>query len=618
MKTREEEYKELFLAEASAQYEELNRYFVVLEKDQRNTEAIQVIFRIMHTLKANASAMGFEPIYEMAHLLEDIFSEIKSQKLILTTDIFNDLFRANDKLGEMINAITNPEKKVSYKGLRAKLQVLLDRSRQTENPQKPENQQKNEIRVEKKEGKTAEKAKNPELKKRGRPKKSETENITKTEINTVIEEKTKEQKPEKESDSEEVIQTNPNEFPTHQIAFADIIQVPVAKLDNLLNLVSELSIEKDRIITSYTRQMGLSNEFSLLNRLASDLQYSVMNVRLVQISLLFNKFHRIVRDIAQFEGKQVNLVLEGTEIEIDRNILQTMSDSLIHLVRNSISHGIENAEERKTKGKNPIGTIKLAARNDKDNVIIEVTDDGKGIDSELIKRKIIEKNLVSLSEANKLSEGDLMNFIFVSGFSSASKITAVSGRGVGMDVVKKTVESIGGKINMSTKKNKGTTFGMELPASMAVRSVLLFELGETEFAIPLSFTEAVIQVEKAQIHKVGKGLMTTYLEKTVSVVFLKDVFSVRNLNDLQHNHILQKTFDQLSGTEKLSMIVVSMDNKHLGLVVDRLLQQKEIIEKPMNKPLDATPFMSGATILGNGNVCLVLDIPSMVKYLFRK
>ena len=609
MKTREEEYRELFLAEASAQYEELNRYFVVLEKDQRNNEAIQAIFRIMHTLKANASAMGFEPIYEMAHLLEDIFSEIKSQKLALTTDIFNDLFRANDKLGEMINAVINPEKKVIYKGLRAKLQVLLDRTRQTEVQQKPENQPKDEVIVEKKEEKTVE----GEPKKKGRKKKTETDSSVKTET-VAIEEKI----PEKISDPDEEVKANLNEFPTHQIAFAEVIQVPVAKLDNLLNLVSELSIEKDRIITSYTRQMGLANEFSLLNRLASDLQYSVMNVRLVQISLLFNKFHRIVRDIAQFEGKQVNLVLEGTEIEIDRNILQTMSDSLIHLVRNSISHGIESTEERKAKGKNPIGTIKLAARNDKDNVVIEVIDDGKGIDPELIRRKIIEKNLVSLSDANKLSESELTNFIFVSGFSSASKVTAVSGRGVGMDVVKKAVESIGGKVDMNTKKDKGTTFGMELPASMAVRSVLLFELGETEFAIPLSFTEAVIQVGKAQIHKVGKGLMTTYLEKTVSVVFLQDVFSVRNLDDLHHNHILQKTFDQLTETEKLSMIVVSMDNKHLGLVVDRLLQQKEIIEKPMNKPLDATPFMSGATILGNGNVCLVLDIPSMVKYLFRK
>ncbi len=612
MKSREEEYRELFLAEASAQYEELNRYFVVLEKDPHNIEAIQTIFRIMHTLKANASAMGFEPIYEMAHLLEDIFSEIKSQKLALTTDTFNDLFRANDKLGEMIGAISNPEKKVVYKGLRAKLQVLLDRTRQTETPQKPENQSVSEVIIEKKEEKRAEQTKTPELKKRGRPKKTETE------IKVATEEKTEEKNPEKEADPEEEIQSNPNEFPSHQIAFAEVIQVPVAKLDNLLNLVSELSIEKDRIITSYTRQMGLANEFSLLNRLASDLQYSVMNVRLVQISLLFNKFHRIVRDIAQFEGKQVNLVLEGTEIEIDRNILQTMSDSLIHLVRNSISHGIESTEERKAKGKNPIGTIKLAARNDKDNVVIEVSDDGKGIDPELIRQKIIEKNLVSLSEANKLSESELTNFIFVSGFSSASKITAVSGRGVGMDVVKKTVESIGGKVDMNTKKDKGTTFGMELPASMAVRSVLLFELGRAEFAIPLSFTEAVIQVEKAQIHRVGKGLMTTYLEKTVSVVFLQDVFSVKNLNDLHHNHILQKTFDQMTGTEKLSMIVVSMDNKHLGLVVDRLLQQKEIIEKPMNKPLDSTPFMSGATILGNGNVCLVLDIPSMVKYLFRK
>lgn len=319
---KENELKEIFLAEALQQSEEMNKYFIFLEQNHGNKEAVSTIFRLTHTLKANAAAMGFEAITEMSHLLEDIFSEIKSGKTI-SPEVFNDLFRANDKLGELIKAISTGEN-IGYKGLKTKLKVILNNLKQSI--------EEKQIAVE------------------------------------IVEIK----------ENEENKTQNP------QIAFSDWVQVPISKLDSLLNLVSELAIEKDRLITQ-AKNLGLNESFTRLYRITADLQYSVMAIRLVQMSVLFNKFHRIVRDVANLENKKVELVLEGTEIEIDRNILQIISDSLIHLVRNSVSHGIESPEIRQKNGKPLKGTIRLTAQNDKDNVIIEISDDGKGIDPNIIR-----------------------------------------------------------------------------------------------------------------------------------------------------------------------------------------------------------------------------------------
>ncbi|PWJ39397.1 chemotaxis protein CheA [Sediminitomix flava] len=564
MNSKDEELKQIFFAEALDNFEELNRLFTELEKEHSNKNAIEAVFRITHTLKANAAAMGFEAIASLAHLLEDIFSEIKNNRMELTTAIFNDLFRAVDKLGELIQGVKTDES-VSYKGIEAKLKIILRKVKEIPVPEP----------------------------KSDNSKKQEKEKLDKL--------------------NEEVKEAKKSSSP--QISFSDLVQVPVNKLDNLLNLVGELAIEKDRLITVYGQKGG--NDFARLYRISSDLQYSVMGVRLVQINVLFNKFHRIVRDVAQLENKKVNLVLEGTEIEIDRNILQIISDSLIHLVRNAVSHGLESKEEREKTGKNEAGTLTLRANNDKDHVIIDIIDDGKGIDANIIRKKVLEKGLITADIANTISDDEIVKYIFEPGFSSRDTVSEISGRGVGMDVVKRAIDSIGGKITFETEVGKGTTFSMWLPSSMAVKSALLFILGGAEFAIPLSFTEAVISVKKSEVHKVGNGLVATHLDETIAVVFLNDIFRASSVEELYSENILHKTYDSYANDEKLYLIVVSAYNKMVGFVVDKLLQQKEIIEKPLGKPVENVRFISGATIMGNGNVCLTLDIPSILEYLFN-
>ncbi|MBT28636.1 MAG: hypothetical protein CMO01_03165 [Thalassobius sp.] len=606
MKSREDELKQIFYAEALDQFEELNRLFIVLEKNHDDKQSVNAIFRITHTLKANAAGMGFDGIATLSHLLEDIFSEIKNGRLSLNQDTFNDLFRANDKLGELIESVTS-EKQVRYKGLVAKLKVILSEARGEERVQQAsrdyvgerEAQETKETTETKKEENAAPKAEKQEAETANTQEKESTPEP----VNKLI---------PKEPIIEEEAAVEETSAP--KISFSDLIQVPVHKLDNLLNLVGELAIEKDRIAANHK---GRGSEYARLYRVTSDLQYSVMGVRLVQVNVLFQKFHRIVRDVAALESKKVNLVLEGTDIEIDRNILQIISDSLIHLVRNAISHGIETTEERSKNSKPETGTLTLSASNEKDHVIINVIDDGKGIDAAAIRKKVIAKGLLPERSAMQTSDHDIVKFIFEPGFSSVEKVTQISGRGVGMDVVKKALDSIGGKIELSTKKGKGTTFRLLLPSSMAVKNALLFELNNAEFAIPLSFTEAVVSLYKKDVHKVSGGLVSSYLEQNMSVIFLKDIFNLKSLEDVREPHSLHKSFDQTKNDTKLNIIIVKFNERLVGLVVDKLLQQKEIIEKTLSQPVDNAYFISGATILGNGNVCLVLDIPGTLNLLFN-
>ena len=592
MKSKEDEYKEIFLAEALENYEELNRLLTGLEKDNSDKKAVNAIFRITHTMKGNAGAMGFEKIAALAHVIEDVFAAVRDSKVGLTEGLFEIVYKAIDVLGALINALKDG-KTVSYKGIKTKLEVFM------RNAQKGAAEGVTKVT----EGKTA-----------------KTTKTTKTTKITATKEPNKPEGP---------VTTEENQ---NKITFSDLVQVPVRKLDNLLNLVGELIIERDRIMASSGNGLQGSNEYSRLNRISSDLQYSVMDVRLVQVGFLFNKFHRVVRDAAADEGKKVALKLNGTETEIDRNILQIISDSLIHIIRNAVGHGIERADERKKLKKTAEGSITLSAKNESDAVIIEIADDGKGIDVKEVAKKAIAKGLLTEALAAQMSDEEVIMYIFEPDFSTQEQVNKISGRGVGMDVVKRAVDSIGGNILIDTVPGQGTTIKLSLPSSMAVKGTLLFELGGDEFAIPLSFTESVISLYKPDIHKVGKGLAATYLGKTISVVFLKDLFNLKpagqndSPNDGTNNgrndgrnhgqYVLHNTFDSIHPEEKLDIVVVSYNNRMIGLVVDKLLQQKEIVEKPLMKPVDKVKFISGVTIMGNGNVCLVVNVVAINNYVF--
>jgi two-component system chemotaxis sensor kinase CheA len=610
---KEDELKEIFVAEALEGYEELNKQFIILENDHNHKKAIDTIFRITHTLKANAAGMGFDDVASIAHTLEDVFTEVKNGKIVIDANLFNDLFRANDILGSMLNAIKNNFKEpVKFKGIKTKLEVLIRRARFGENSLPEDKSSAKSNNYETKNIVFEEKSNNSQDE-------SETSTSATEPGDSISISNLNEHRDISPANDKEVQEEQEKEQET-KLVFSDLVSIPVRKLDNLMNLVGELIIERDRVVTTFSSKTSRSNEFSRLQRISSELQYSIMDVRLVQVSVLFNKFHRIVRDTASTENKNVKLVLEGTENEIDRNILQIISDSLVHLVRNGISHGIETPEERKKNGKPEYGTLILSAKSEKDAVIIDIIDDGKGIDANIIKKKAIEKGLMPSEIIEKMTEQEIIQFIFEPGFSSADKVTSVSGRGVGMDVVKQAIDSIGGKIEIETEVGKGTKFSLILPSSMALKAALLFGMGDSEYAIPLSYTDTVIQITPPQIHKVGKGLITVHKQKTISLVFLRDLLAMKNIEELSSSNVLQKAYNDVqsaNAADKYYVIVVSYGKREVGFVVDRLLQQKEIVEKPLYKPLENLKFISGATILGNGKVCLVLDIPSILSSIFK-
>ena len=575
---KEEEYKELFLAEAKECHTELDKWLMELEKNPNHQGAVDAIFRITHTLKGNAMGLGYDAIAELSHVLEDLFNLIRLGQLPLDAGLFQTLFRANDVLGQLMDALKT-EEKVRYKGILTKLKVVLRRAGEGTAPTTP------------------------------------------TDVAPITDNTSTEDDQVLEADAATLLsiglEAETATSVTQKIALSDMVQVPVRKLDELMNIVGELIIEKDTLLARSREQDDNHYELARLHRLTSDLQYSVMDVRLVQVGFLFNKFHRILRDVAMVEQKKVDLVLQGTESEIDRNVLKTISDSLVHLVRNAVSHGIESPEERLRQGKSERGTVMLRARNEKDTVYIEVADDGHGIDVENIRKKAVQRGLLPAAYAQQASREEVLLCLFEPGFSNSEVVTEVSGRGVGLDVVRSAVESIGGNTHIESTMGLGSTFTLALPSSMAVKPALLFEVEDQEYAIPLTYTEAVVALPKQAVHQANGRLLVRHQGRTLSLVFLRDLFGMTTMTEMDAPEALLQRYRHCAEEEPLSVILVRYQNRTVGLVVDKLLQQKEIVEKKLLPPIHNSQLFSGATVLGTGNVCLVLDVIQLLAHLFK-
>ncbi|MFK7952223.1 MAG: chemotaxis protein CheA [Ekhidna sp.] len=558
MSSREDEYRQLFLTEANENLEELNRLFVTIEKDQSDRQAINSIFRIIHTLKGNAMGMGYEAIADLTHTMEDIFGAIKDRKIKLTAELAENLFRANDKLDGLVKAIDNG-KKVSFLGIKTKLSVYLKNALE-------DSGEELEAQVEE-----------PEIVSPEETEKSETDTMS----------------------------------------FSDVVQIPVRKMDELLNLVGELVIERDRLISLYGEEGKNTIEFEGLKRISSNLHYGILNVRMVQIGFLFNKFHRVLRDAANTEKKDVVLALEGTDVEIDRNILKIISDSVVHLVRNAVGHGIETKSDREKTDKPAQATVSLKAKHEKDTVILSVVDDGKGIDTNKIREKIVEKNMVTKEMAEKLPDLEVIRYIFEPGFSSADSVTSISGRGVGMDVVKRTIESIGGQVIVESEVGVGSKINLILPSSLALKGALLFEVDSSQYAIPLAYIESVINIKKEEIHQISNTLMIDYKEQSVLLSFLDDMLKAKNHDLIKDNSKALSSFSELDDESQIPVIVTNHSGRRLAFVVDKLIRQKEIIEKKLPKPLNNSQLLSGTTILGSGNVCPIIDVATCMDLIYN-
>jgi two-component system chemotaxis sensor kinase CheA len=384
-----------------------------------------------------------------------------------------------------------------------------------------------------------------------------------------------------------------------EVKSAQTVRVKFEQLDKLMNWVGELVINKIALlqVTADNRNESLKRITENIDRLTADLQDLVMQVRMVPVSQIFDRFPRLVRDLSIKKNKQIDIVMEGKEIEVDRTVLDEIGEPLIHLLRNSVDHGIELPAERVKKGKKPGGTIKLSAQRNGDHVIIEIDDDGSGIDPEKVKESAIRKGFMKKEDLDKMTRDQLINLIFLPGFSTAKEVTDTSGRGVGMDVVKTKIAALGGTVHLDTEIGKGTKTSIKLPLTLAIiQAILVKDAGQT-FAIPTSQVSEIVKSRKNQVQSLGKANAIVVRNHVIPVVHLHKMLELEGPDE-----------------EDLELLITYLgdEDSKLGVVVDSVLRQQDILVKSMSETLSGIKGISGATILGDGQVVLVLDVRQFI------
>jgi two-component system chemotaxis sensor kinase CheA len=379
------------------------------------------------------------------------------------------------------------------------------------------------------------------------------------------------------------------------------VRVDIEKLDDLLNLVGELVINKTRLdqIGSTHHLADLVETIEAMDRVTTDLQNVVMKVRMVPIGQVFNRFPRMIRDLARDLSKEINLVIQGEETELDRTVIDEIGDPLVHLLRNAIDHGIESPQDRIAAGKPPIGEVKLVARQEGNNVVIEVIDNGKGINPDIMRDKAVEKGLMSRAEADRLDNNEAVRIIFLPGFSTAAQLTDVSGRGVGMDVVRSKIESLGGTVEVDSRIDQGSRFTIRLPLTLAIIQALLITLGEEKYAIPLSTIDSTIRITAAELKTIQNREVILLRDNVIPIVRLARELQVRQT--------------VLEEEKELYIVIVQMGEKRAGFIVDTLVGQQEVVIKSIGKLLGGIRCIAGATILGDGQVALILDVGTLMQ-----
>ncbi|HLJ88118.1 MAG TPA: chemotaxis protein CheA [Candidatus Angelobacter sp.] len=388
-----------------------------------------------------------------------------------------------------------------------------------------------------------------------------------------------------------------------------LLRVDAERIDAVLNLVGELIIGKSMMHQSVNEfdkrfpkdplRMKFADAMAFQSRIINDLQKSVMKIRMVPVEQLFRRFPRVVRDVAKSCGKDVTLVMSGQDTDLDKSILDMLAEPLAHLVRNAVDHGIESAPERINGGKPAQGTVRLDAYHQGNQIVIEVADDGRGIDRDKLLRKAVEQGIIKAADAQSLSDSDASNLVFHPGLSTAEQVTAISGRGMGMDIVKTVLERLKGTVSIRTSPGKGTTFLLKVPLTLAIIKALLFRVGQRTYAVPLA---SVIEIARAT-------------PNDIHVVDHHDVLQLRHeILTLVH---LSKIANQPAAGKRMFIVVISMGDRKFGLVVDRLVGEEELVIKALDDNLVATDLVSGASILGDGTVVLILNIASIISRMGR-
>ncbi|GAA7008546.1 chemotaxis histidine kinase/response regulator CheAY2 [Helicobacter pylori] len=644
-----QEIMEDFLIEAFEMNEQLDQDLVELEHNPEDLDLLNRIFRVAHTIKGSSSFLNLNILTHLTHNMEDVLNRARKGEIKITPDIMDVVLRSIDLMKTLLVTIrdtgsdTNNGKENEIEEAVKQLQAITSQNLEgakegTKEAPKKESQEeaKKENIKENQENKA--KAHTAENSASDNPLADEPDldytNMSAEEVEAEIErllnkrqeadkerraQKKQEAKPKQEvapktetpkapkTETKTKAKADTEENKAPSIGVEQTVRVDVRRLDHLMNLIGELVLGKNRLIRIYSdveeRYDGekfleeLNQVVSSISAVTTDLQLAVMKTRMQPVGKVFNKFPRMVRDLSRELGKSIELIIEGEETELDKSIVEEIGDPLIHIIRNSCDHGIEPLEERRRLNKPETGKVQLSAYNEGNHIVIKISDDGKGLDPVMLKEKAIEKGVISERDAEGMSDREAFNLIFKPGFSTAKVVSNVSGRGVGMDVVKTNIEKLNGIIEIDSEVGVGTTQKLKIPLTLAIIQALLVGVQEEYYAIPLSSVLETVRISQDEIYTVDGKSVLRLRDEVLSLVRLSDIFKV--------DAILESNSD-------VYVVIIGLADQKIGVIVDYLIGQEEVVIKSLGYYLKNTRGIAGATVRGDGKITLIVDVGAMM------
>ena len=655
-----DEFQEIlqdFLVESFELVEKLDEDLVELESRPDDLDLLNGIFRVAHTIKGASSFLNFDVLTHLTHHMEDVLNKARHGELSITPEVMDVILESVDLMKALLEKIrdTSSDEGIDVSGVVAKLDRISGGEGDVNSPAQEAVSQESESASQ--ESKEASEQTEDEATEGEEPAPAEEEdeidyeNLSPEEIEAEIErllakrqeedrkkreakkkkqqggssetpkeEKKEEQKsaptpapaPKKEpAKQQETPKTSNTQNAPARKAPAPVeqtIRVDVKRLDHLMNLIGELVLAKNRLIkiNSDVEERYEGEEFleeltqvvSIVSIVTTDLQIAVMKTRMLPVGKVFNKFPRMIRDLSRELNKKIELVIEGEDTELDKSIVEEIGDPLVHIIRNSCDHGIEPPEERIAAGKPETGIVELKAYNEGNHIVIQITDDGRGLDPNKLKQKALEKGLITEKEADNMSDKEAYALIFKPGFSTAAQVTNVSGRGVGMDVVKTNIEKLNGIIEIDSELGKGTTIKLKIPLTLAIIQALLVGVQEESYAIPLASVLETVRISTEEIYTVENKSVMRLRDEVLSLVHIGDIFEVERIMD---------------NSEHAYVVVLGLGANKLGLIVDTLIGQEEIVIKSLGEYLKGIQGIAGATIRGDGGVTLIVDVVALME-----
>lgn len=658
-----QEILEDFLIEAFEMIEQLDQDLIELEHNPNDLDLLNRIFRVAHTIKGSSSFLNFDVLTNLTHNMEDVLNKARRGELVITPNIMDVVLESIDLMKSLLSAIrdTGSDKAdIEIDDVVLRLQQISQGEKaQSISPQSssPKEEQVTPKTAESSPKENVEsKAESNTDSTKTQPQKEEApkdstpsnepdySNFTPDEIEQEIQRLLKQRQEEdkakrlkkKQEESGDIVATpaptkpaptnveskkpatavksatksSPNGKKDEAAVSTSIeqtVRVDVKRLDHLMNLIGELVLGKNRLISIYDeveeRYDGeqfleeLNQVVSAISIVTTDLQLAVMKTRMLPVSKVFNKFPRMVRDLSRDMGKNIDLIISGEETELDKSIVEEIGDPLVHIIRNSCDHGIESKEDRLANGKSETGRIELKAYNEGNHIVVEITDDGKGLDAEVLKQKALEKGIINEREADTMTNKEAYSLIFKAGFSTAKVVTNVSGRGVGMDVVKTNIEKLNGMIDVESELGAGTVLKLKIPLTLAIIQALIVGVQEEYYAIPLSSVLETVRISQDEVYMVEGKSVLRLRDEILTLVRLADIFKIDSV---------------IRNSNELYVVVVGLAENKIGIVVDYLVGQEEVVIKSLGYYLKGTEGIAGATVRGDGKITLIVDVAGMM------